>query len=69
MSVNVFYHLSRFSARNPLLGGWLRLQTPAQRSDPIFDLKFRPLRGQHNTATAYAWEHSGVAEVRVGPEP
>jgi hypothetical protein len=38
-----------------------------------FRLKFRPLRGQqqsqHNAGTAYAWEHSGVAEVRVGPEP
>jgi hypothetical protein len=42
---------------------------PAQRSDPIFVLKFRPLRGQHNTGTAYARDHSGVAEVRVGPEP
>ena len=44
----------------------------AQRSN--FRLKFRPLRGQqqqsqHNTGIAYAWEHSGVAEVRVGPEP
>ena len=42
-----------------------------QRSN--FRLKFRPLRAQqqsqHNTSTAYAWEHSGVAEVRVGPEP
>ena len=42
----------------------------AQRSN--FRLKFRPLRGQqelqHNTGAAYAWEHSGVAEVRVGPE-
>ena len=43
----------------------------AQRSN--FRLKFRPLReqqqSQHNAGTAYAWEHSGVAEVRVGPEP
>ena len=43
----------------------------AQRSN--FRLKFRPLRGQQqsqqNAGTAYAWEHSGVAEVRVGPEP
>jgi hypothetical protein len=45
----------------------------AQQSN--FRLKFRPLRGQqqsqHNvgTASSYAWEHSGVAEVRVGPEP
>jgi hypothetical protein len=43
----------------------------AQQSN--FRLKFRPLRGQqqsqHNAGTAYAWEHSGVAEVRVGPEP
>ena len=43
----------------------------AQRSN--FRLKFRPLRGQQqsqqNTGSAYAWEHSGVAEVRVGPEP
>jgi hypothetical protein len=35
-------------ATNPLLGGWLRLQTPAHPNDPR--------------------EHSGVAEVRVGPE-
>ena len=43
----------------------------AQQSN--FRLKFRPLRGQqqsqHNVGTPYAWEHSGVAEVRVGPEP
>jgi hypothetical protein len=43
----------------------------AQQSN--FRLKFRPLQGQqqsqHNAGTAYAWEHSGVAEVRVGPEP
>ena len=43
----------------------------AQQSN--FRLKFRPLQGQqqsqHNVGTAYAWEHSGVAEVRVGPEP
>ena len=45
----------------------------AQRSN--FRLKFRPLaavqgqrESQHNTGTTYAWEHSGVAEVRVGPE-
>ena len=38
----------------------------AQRSN--FRLKFRPLQSQHNAGTAYAWEHSGVAEVRVGPE-
>ena len=34
-----------------------------------FRLKFRPLQSQHNAGTVYAWEHSGVAEVRVGPEP
>ena len=43
----------------------------AQRSN--FCLKFRPLQeqqqSQHNVGTAYAWEHSGIAEVRVGPEP
>ena len=39
----------------------------AQQSN--FRLKFRPLQSQHNAGTAYAWEHSGVAEVRVGPEP
>jgi hypothetical protein len=39
----------------------------AQQSN--FRLKFRPLQAQHNAGTAYAWEHSGVAEVRVGPEP
>ena len=44
----------------------------AQQSN--FRLKFRLLREQrqssrHNAGTAYAWEHSGVAEVRVGPEP
>ena len=38
----------------------------AQQSN--FRLKFRPLQSQHNAGTAYAWEHSGVAEVRVGPE-
>ena len=32
-------------------------------------LRFRPLQSQHNAGTAYAWEHSGAAEVRVGPEP
>ena len=39
----------------------------AQQSN--FRLKFRPLQSQHNTGTAYTWEYSGVAEVRVGPEP
>ena len=43
----------------------------AQQSN--FRLKFRPLQGQQrsqrNTGITYAWEHSGVAEVRVGPEP
>ena len=43
----------------------------AQQSN--FRLKFSPLRGQqqpqHNASTAYAWEHSGDAQVRVGPEP
>ena len=43
----------------------------AQQSN--FRLKFCPLRGQqqsqHNAGTTYTWEHSGVAEVRVGPEP
>ena len=39
----------------------------AQQSN--FRLKFRPLESQHNTGTAYTWEYSGVAEVRVGPEP
>ena len=33
-----------------------------------FRLKFRPLQSQHNTGTAYTWEYSGVAEVRIGPE-
>ena len=35
----------------------------AQQSN--FRLKFRPLQSQHNTGTAYTWEHPGVAEVRV----
>ena len=39
----------------------------AQQSN--FRLKFHPLQTQHNTGTAYEWEHSGVAEVRVGPSP
>ena len=39
----------------------------AQQSN--FRLTFRPLQSQLNAGTAYAWEHSGVAEVRVGPEP
>ena len=39
----------------------------AQQSN--FRLKFRPLQSQHNAGAAYAWEHSGVAEVRVGPKP
>ena len=33
-----------------------------------FRLRFRPLQGQqqpqHNAGCIYAWEHSGVAEVR-----
>ena len=43
--------------------------TSSQQSN--FCLKFRPLQSQHNAgaASSYAWEHSGVAEVRVGPEP
>ena len=39
----------------------------AQQSN--FRLKFRPSHSQHNAVTAYTWEHSGVAEVRVGPDP
>ena len=39
----------------------------AQQSN--FRLTYRPLQSQHNAGTAYAWEHSGVAEVRVGPDP
>ncbi|KAF8802237.1 hypothetical protein BYT27DRAFT_7197332 [Phlegmacium glaucopus] len=35
-----------------------------------FRLKFHPLGGQQQPQrSGYAWEHSGVAEVRVGPEP
>ena len=37
-----------------------------------FRLKFSPSEGQHQqqhgAGNAYVWEHSGVAEVRVGPE-
>ena len=39
----------------------------AQQSN--FRLSFRPLQSQFNTGAAYAWEHSGAAEVKVGPEP
>ncbi|KAF8802246.1 hypothetical protein BYT27DRAFT_6773812 [Phlegmacium glaucopus] len=40
----------------------------AQESN--FRLKFHPLGGQQQPQrSGYAWEHSGVAEVRVGPEP
>ena len=39
----------------------------AQQSN--LHLKFRPLQSHHYIGTAYGWEHSGVAEVRVGPEP
>ena len=39
----------------------------AQQSN--FRLTFRPLQSQHNAGTTYEWEHSGIAEVKVGPEP
>jgi hypothetical protein len=39
----------------------------AQQSNLRF--QFRQQQSQHNAGTVYVWEHSGIAEVRVGPEP